>query len=247
MGNNYIPGPDGDFHAWQNDFVTYVNAHLADLGLAAGDVAPINTAETTWTTDYPAHTPAQAARQAKDDARGGLEGAIRPLVGTKPGDSRSLRMRLTRRISPASVLLVACLALFFSGCAPKTFVRSAPGWKTIELNDALVNNYDEAWQKSVDTIARNWDIEILDKDSGYLRTAWVYGISGGPQPRYRGRITVKYPEIKTPTKAEVKTAAEWWASGNVYAPVWVQGFDSAFQRDVYSELAGRLGRTVPSD
>ena len=76
--------PDGDFHIWQNNFVTYVNAHLADLGLVAGDVAPINAAQATWTTDYPAHaaaqTAAQAARQAKDDARAGLEGAIRPLV-----------------------------------------------------------------------------------------------------------------------------------------------------------------------
>ena len=94
---------------------------------------------------------------------------------------------------------VSFLALVLPGCAPRTFVRSAPGWKTIEFHEGLVNNYDEAWQKTVDTIARNWDIEILDKDSGYLRTAWVYGISGGPQLRYRGRITVKYPEIKLPT------------------------------------------------
>jgi hypothetical protein len=53
---------------------------LADLGLAAGDVTPINAAQGTWTTDDPAHTAAQAARQAKDGACGGLEGAIRPLV-----------------------------------------------------------------------------------------------------------------------------------------------------------------------
>ena len=133
------------------------------------------------------------------------------------------------------------------GCAPRTFVRSAPGWKTIEFRDGLVNNYDDAWQKTVDTIARNWDIEILDKDSGYLRTAWVYGISGGPQIKYRGRITVKYPEIKMPEKVEVKTSAEWWAYGGPYAPIWVKGFDSSFQRDVFAELSGRLGRTVPSE
>jgi len=76
--------PDGDFHIWQNNFVTYVNTHLADLGLVAGDVARVNAAQATWTTDYPAHTAAetaaQAARQAKDDAHAGLEGAIRPLV-----------------------------------------------------------------------------------------------------------------------------------------------------------------------
>ena len=37
MANDYIPGPDGDFHGWQNNFVTYVNAHSPDLGPAAGD------------------------------------------------------------------------------------------------------------------------------------------------------------------------------------------------------------------
>ena len=36
MANDYIPRPHARFHAWQNNFVTYVNGHLADLGLAAG-------------------------------------------------------------------------------------------------------------------------------------------------------------------------------------------------------------------
>ncbi len=143
------------------------------------------------------------------------------------------------------LVLASFLVLLTTGCAPRTFVRSAPGWKTIEFRPGLVNNYDEAWQKTVDSIARNWDIEILDKDSGYLRTAWVYGISDGPQIKYRGRITVKYPEIKMPEKVEVKTSAEWWAYGGPYAPIWVKGFDSSFQRDVFTELSGRLGRTVP--
>jgi hypothetical protein len=36
MANDSIPCPDGPFHAWRNNFVTYVNGHLADLALAAG-------------------------------------------------------------------------------------------------------------------------------------------------------------------------------------------------------------------
>ena len=36
MGNDYIPRLDARFHAWQNNFVTYVNGPLADLELAAG-------------------------------------------------------------------------------------------------------------------------------------------------------------------------------------------------------------------
>ena len=36
MANDHIPRPDARFHVWRNNFVTYVNGHLADLGLAAG-------------------------------------------------------------------------------------------------------------------------------------------------------------------------------------------------------------------
>ena len=81
---DYIPGGDAPFHAWQNNFITYVNTHLADLGLAAGDVVDLNATAATWTTDYPAHTAAQTAaqgaRQAKDGARSAFEDTIRPLV-----------------------------------------------------------------------------------------------------------------------------------------------------------------------
>ena len=38
---DYIPGPDSQFDAWQQNFITYANANLAGLGLVA---------------DYPAHT-----------------------------------------------------------------------------------------------------------------------------------------------------------------------------------------------
>jgi hypothetical protein len=84
MAGDYIPHPDGDFNAWQANFVTYANANLAALGLVALDMAPVTTAQTAWGTAYPAHVSAaanaQSARQAKDAARGTYEGALRPLV-----------------------------------------------------------------------------------------------------------------------------------------------------------------------
>lgn len=40
MANDYITRPDAQFHAGQNNFVTYVNDHLADLGLATGEHEP---------------------------------------------------------------------------------------------------------------------------------------------------------------------------------------------------------------
>jgi len=82
---DYIPSPDGDFDAWQINFITYASANAAALGLdPLVDIPPLTAAQGVWTSDYPANTAAQAAaqsaRQAKDVARGGLEGVIRPLV-----------------------------------------------------------------------------------------------------------------------------------------------------------------------
>ena len=36
MANDSIPRPDAQFHTRRNNFVTYVNGHLAKLGLAVG-------------------------------------------------------------------------------------------------------------------------------------------------------------------------------------------------------------------
>ena len=143
------------------------------------------------------------------------------------------------------ILMVSVLCIC-SGCAPSTFVKNQlPGWKVVELNDSLAGQYNDAWMKTVDTIARDYDIEMLDKDSGYLRTVWAYGISGGTYNRYRARITVKYPEVKVPVKIELKTEAQWLDSQSNNR--WVRGFDRNFQRDVYTALSGRLGRVVSTE
>lgn len=81
---DFIPNTDGDFQTWQANFITYANAHLAGLGILAGDMAPITAAQTTWNSAYTAHSAAQAsaksASQAKDAARLNFEIALRALV-----------------------------------------------------------------------------------------------------------------------------------------------------------------------
>ena len=144
------------------------------------------------------------------------------------------------------LVLTLISLLLAAGCAPSTFVKGhSAGWKTIELNDSLMGNYDLSWQKTVDTIARDYDIEMMDKQSGYLRTAWLHGVSGGIYNRYRGRITIKFPEVKEPKKVEVKTDAQWLVKP-AYG-VWERGWDRSFSREVFTTLSGRLGRTVAAD
>jgi hypothetical protein len=81
---DYIPAPDADFHAWQQNFVSYASGNLGALGLVAGDLTPVTTAQSTWGTAYPAHVSAQqnaqGATQTKKDARSAYVAALRPLV-----------------------------------------------------------------------------------------------------------------------------------------------------------------------
>ena len=81
---DYIPDPDGDFQAWQANFIAYAIAHLQDLGILQADMAPITAAQSTWNGAYTANTAAQAAAQGaaqnKDAARTNFEAVLRVLV-----------------------------------------------------------------------------------------------------------------------------------------------------------------------
>lgn len=147
-----------------------------------------------------------------------------------------------RVASHFTVGLVACVITSgLTGCGSSSFVKQPAGWKSIELRDGLQQDYDDAWQTAVDTIARSYDIEIMDKDSGYLRTAWIFGILGRSSSAYAGRVTLKFPDVQEPQRVDVKTDAKQF---NNWTDEWVEGFDSQFERDIVAELSGRLGRTT---
>ena len=75
---DYIPGGDAAFNAWLDNFVTYATANPANLGLVAGDLTPVTTAQTAWNTAYTANVTAQqaaksATQQKNADRAGGLD------------------------------------------------------------------------------------------------------------------------------------------------------------------------------
>ena len=81
---DYIPTTDGTFGAWANNFMDYANGHLADLGLAAGDLTELANMQADYNVKMSDHITArqaaQSARQAKDDSRNKFKSAIRHLV-----------------------------------------------------------------------------------------------------------------------------------------------------------------------
>jgi len=81
---DYIPRSDTGFQAWVDNFVSYANAHLVELGIGSRDMIPISTAQTDFDAKMSANVTgqqaAQSARQAKDASRDQLESLIRQLV-----------------------------------------------------------------------------------------------------------------------------------------------------------------------
>ena len=61
---DYIPGGGDAFNAWLDNFVTYATANLANLGLVAGDLTPVTTAQTAWATALSDHVTAQQAAKS---------------------------------------------------------------------------------------------------------------------------------------------------------------------------------------
>lgn len=140
------------------------------------------------------------------------------------------------------LLSFAGLILIISGCAgsmlfaPPSFVRTMePSWATIELREDISD--DKAWNTVLDLLVKRFDIEVIDKASGYARTTWLRTWTGKLTETYRVRVTIKFNrEAKT---VDIKSEAEYGGEGK-----WRTGSDSRLLSDIKSGILGSIGRTA---
>lgn len=123
------------------------------------------------------------------------------------------------------------LLLFICGCStPATFIKTMePGWATIEIRDDVT--YDKAWTSIYDLLTRTFDIEIAQKENGYIRTGWIYTWTGKYTEYYRVRVTIKFPENRK--TVEVKSEAFY----RDYV-----GYDTRLLTTLKTDIMGSIGR-----
>ncbi len=133
-------------------------------------------------------------------------------------------------------------ALLLVGCttAPKTFMRTQdePGiWKTVEIREGLGN--DKIWEVLVDTLSQKYDLEVLERDAGYIRSSWKYSYFSGQQvvDRYRSRVVVKVKGTPDWDTVQVKCESNWLDDRG-----WILGYDTRLLEDIYGDIQGKLGR-----
>lgn len=161
-------------------------------------------------------------------------------------------MRLRRGLASLGILFsVGALGALSLACAtavkapPTSFVKTfddSSTWKTIEVRDDLVGKPD-VWRMIVDTVALKYDLEVIEKDSGYLRSTWKYTTTGRKDSssrvvvdNYRSRVIIK---MDGNGKARVKSESSWLGDLG-----WEMGYDTIVQQEVYSDLQGKIGRVT---
>lgn len=138
---------------------------------------------------------------------------------------------------------VACLSVLLfcvCGCMTKRVPRSfsqvlAPGWATIEIRDGV--DYDRAWRTTLGILIREFDVEFISKDDGYVRTAWTYTWSGVYQQNYRVRVTAKFSDDRK--SVDIKSEAQALRGSD-----WLTGVDARQLATLKTDMMGTIGRTT---
>ncbi len=139
-------------------------------------------------------------------------------------------------------LIVIIASTLIAGCAPTTFVKTVDAsWNTIEVREDLTN--DDAWNATVDLIARKFDIEVLSKEDGYLRTGWLHSWTGKLTDSYKVRAIVKFTPDKR--KLEIKSEAHYYAKGFMgVGQGWQMGTDERLISTLRTDVMGKIGRVT---
>ncbi len=142
-----------------------------------------------------------------------------------------------KSFSSRLLTLVAGVVLL-GACAPATFVQTLePNWNTITVRRGVSG--DEAWNAVVDLAARRFDIEVISKENGYLRTGWSHSWTGSVSDFYKVRTIIKFNAAKT--KVEVKSEAQYLSRGFLN-PGWQMGTDERLTSTMRTDIMGKVGR-----
>lgn len=87
--------------------------------------------------------------------------------GIEPGNNKMRKKLIILLFCPISCFL-------FIGCAPTGFVKAVDGgtWSSIMIREDLT--YDQAFNEVIDVVARRFEMDMISKDGGYVRTNRIY-------------------------------------------------------------------------
>lgn len=113
-----------------------------------------------------------------------------------------------------AVLVITTLLGGCSTGAPDSFMRmDKQYWEAITIKPSI--NYNQAWERVIYIITKKFELEMISKEDGYVRSAWgpSYFTEDMQRDNYQVRIVAKFtPDRK---KLEFKIESRLW-DGKIY-------------------------------
>jgi hypothetical protein len=150
-------------------------------------------------------------------------------------------------------LLLIASSVLFNGCgtgAPESFMRMTKQyWEVIEVKASV--KYDDAWQRVIYIVTKKFELEMISKEDGYVRSAFgpSYFSEDMTNDKYQVRIVAKFtPDRK---KVEYKIESRIWDG-----KIWLNGSDVRVAANLRKDFVNSLvepvkknpaGATVPAD
>jgi uncharacterized lipoprotein len=128
-------------------------------------------------------------------------------------------------------ILMGVMIFSLTACtAPRGFVAQPAGWNAVQMRESV--NHEKAWSILVSVVSDDYDIEMMDSESGYLRTNWRH--EGQGTQEWFTRIIGKV-EMNGTTRIKVES--------KYYDQIlsrWVNGYNTFTTTKIKDDLSGRL-------
>lgn len=135
-----------------------------------------------------------------------------------------------------SMSLIVAMLLYGCGtAAPDSFMRMTKQyWEVIDIKPTI--KYDDAWERVIYIITKKFELEMISKEDGYVRSAFgpSYFTEDMQNDKYQVRIVAKFsPDRK---RLEFKIEARVWDG-----KIWQNGSDVRIAANMRKDFLNSLG------
>jgi|GEM_PF-3040133 len=153
--------------------------------------------------------------------------------GVSPKDHMS---RGNRQIMNCLIILFTSI-LFLSTCSSyASFVKGDGGRTSVQISDRI--SYNLAFDEAISILTRKFELEMISKEAGYIKTKWVTTWVGKwgakPQKDYRVRITLRMSEERK--RIDIHAEAQ-----KLKGKYWIGGYDTQLLEDIRKDISGVVG------
>lgn len=133
-----------------------------------------------------------------------------------------------------SCVVAGMFVMVALGCASvKGWHKGQAEWMRVQIHENF--DYNKAFSTAVDLLTEKYEMEMINKDGGYARSAWNYykKSNGAIDDKARVRVTIKFNHDRT--QLSVKTDVQRLIGGE-----WVDGWSDTLGAQTRNDLQGVL-------